>query len=321
MNGHSPSGTPTTFRAAVYSADGRSKAWEQALQAHVPDLETEIWPEIAHPEAMDIAVVWRPPVGMMAALKRLRAVFSLGAGVDHIMALPDLPAQVPVIRLEDAGMAEQMIEYVLYGVLHYHRDFDHYQADRNAGVWQPRPVRRRNQTRIGVLGLGALGTAVAYALRDLGFTVIGWSRILRTLDGIETDAGPESLRAVAGRSDILVVMLPLTDSTRGLLNQQLFDCMPGGSALINCARGELVAEDDLLAALDSGRLRGAFLDVASQEPPPPTHAFWSHPRIELTPHIAAATRMEEACVQIAENLARLKSGRPLLHQIQLARGY
>jgi len=321
MTTHPPSRNVGVLRAAVYSADGRSSTWQQALLAHVPDLEAELWPEIARPGEVDIAVAWHPPPGMLAALSGLRAVFSLGAGVDHIMALPDLPPDLPVIRLEDAGMAEQMVEYVLYGVLHFHRDFDRYQTERSAALWQPRPVRRRNETRIGVLGLGALGAAVAGALSGFGFPVVGWSRKPRRLDAIETAAGRAGLKAVAARSDILVVLLPLTGSTRGLLNRRVFDRMPPGAALINCARGELLVEEDLLAALDSDQLRGAVLDVARQEPPPPEHRFWYHSGIVLTPHIAAATRIEEACDQIAENLARLRSGRPLLHQVERARGY
>jgi glyoxylate/hydroxypyruvate reductase A len=309
------------LRGVVYSADGSSEIWQRALSRYAAGLRWEIWPALDRPEEVVAAALWLPPPGMLSTLPALRAVFSLGAGVDHLLALPDLPAALPVVRLADAGMAEQMIEYVLYGVLRFHRDFDRYQADQDLGRWAPSAVKRRHETRVGVLGLGALGSAVATALHRFGLPVAGWSRTQRTLADIETFSGPPGLVALARRSRVLVALLPLTPETRGVLGRPLFEQMPEGAALINCGRGELLVEADLLAALESGHLRGAMLDVLQQEPPPPAHPFWRHRAVCLTPHVAASTRVEEACEQIAQNLTRLIANEPLVGLVDRARGY
>jgi glyoxylate/hydroxypyruvate reductase A len=309
------------IRAVVYSADGSSKRWLDALAGRAAWVDWALWPEVAHPERVDVAVVWQAPPELFSTLTGLRAVFSLGAGVDHILSQSDLPPGLPVVRLADAGMSEQMLQYVLYGVLRFHRDFDRYEIDQAEVRWAPRPVRRASETRVGILGLGALGGEAARALGRLGFAVAGWSRTARRLDGVRSFAGPEGLGEIARYSDILVALLPLTPDTQGLLDAGVFRQMPRGSALINCARGGLVVENDLLDALDSGQLRGALLDVLGEEPAPEDHPFWNHPRVKLTPHIAASTRLEEACEQFADNLQRLAERLPLRNVVAKDRGY
>ncbi|WP_245689154.1 2-hydroxyacid dehydrogenase [Roseospirillum parvum] len=260
------------------------------------------------PGAVRHAVVWQPPAGFFRGLSGLLGIHNLGAGVDALMARPDLPSGVPVLRLLDAGMGAQMVEYCLYGILHFHRRMDDYRRAQVRGSWQELPAPETARRRVGVLGLGALGRQVAAAAAGLGFPVRGWRRGGAPVAGVETFHGPEALAPFLSGCDILVNLLPLTDDTRGLLNRERLGMLPAGACLINAARGAHVVTDDLIAGLDSGHLRGALLDVFDVEPLPVDHPLWRHPRIVATPHIAAQTLVGPAVAQIADNIRRLEAG-------------
>ncbi|PKR50008.1 2-hydroxyacid dehydrogenase [Thalassospira povalilytica] len=292
----------------LISAAGEDAAWKEAMVARLPGAKIVTGDENYDPETIDYALFWKQPQGLIKTLSNLKAIFSLGAGVDHVVSSPSLPADLPVIRLEDAGMADQMVQYHLYAALHFMRDFDIYSDQQAKADWTQHPVARISKCRIGVMGLGALGAAVATALSSLGFGVSGWSRSMKAIDGITTFAGKETLGEFLGQSDILICLLPRTTETENVLNSTTLSFLPKGAAIINAARGAMINEADLLRALDTGHLRGAFLDVAVTEPLPESHPFWDHPKIRITPHIAAETRIEESVEQIAENIDRINRG-------------
>lgn len=278
--------------------------WLALLRPLLPDHRLSVW-QAGDPPA-ELAIVWKPPPAFFAEQHSLRAVFAAGAGVDGLLALA--PPGLPIYRLEDAGMGVQMAEYVLAALLRWYRGFDAYALDAGAGRWAPRPPPRKSDWGVGLLGCGVLAAPVITALQGLGFPVQAWAR--RPRDGLRLPVhhGEAGLRALLQGSRVVVALLPLTADTRGLLNAERLALMPPASYLINIARGGLLDEAALLAALDSGRLAGAALDVCLDEPAPADHPFWRHPRVQLTPHIAATTLRDEAAAQIAAKLQRLARG-------------
>jgi glyoxylate/hydroxypyruvate reductase len=305
------------FHSTIDSAE----EWRAELLRLLPDLDMRVWPAIGDPSEIDAALVWRPPAGLLASLPGLRLVAALGAGVDHILSDPTLPKGVPVVRLVDRYMTAAMSEYVELQVLRLHRQDPLYLAQQRERVWRERPQPNAAQRRVGVLGLGELGRDAALKLSVLGFDVAGWSRGERKLPGIACFHGAAGLRALLQRSDILVCLLPLTPETEGILDARLFAGLPRGAAIVNCARGRHLVEADLAAALDSGQVSAAVLDVFREEPLPEQHPFWSHPRIIVTPHVAAATHAPTAAAVVADNLRRVRQGRKLLHLVDRERGY
>jgi glyoxylate/hydroxypyruvate reductase len=295
--------------------------WRRELARQLPDLEFRAWPEIGDPSEIDAALVWRPPPGLLERLPNLRLVASLGAGVDHIFADPSLPQGVPVVRLVDPYMTAAMSEYVQLQVLRLHRGDLLYLAQQRQGIWRQWPQVNAAERRVGVLGLGVLGSDAALKLEVLGFDVAGWSRSEKKLAGIPCFHGAEGLAALAERSEILVCLLPLTPATEGILDARLFRRLPQGAALVNCGRGRHLVEADLLAALEGGQLGAAVLDVFRDEPLPPDHPFWRHERILVTPHVAASTNPPTAALAVADNLRRLAEGRPLLNRVERSERY
>jgi glyoxylate/hydroxypyruvate reductase len=305
------------FQSSIDSAE----RWSAELHRLLPDLEIRVWPQIGNAGDIDAALVWRPPSGLLASLPNLKLIAALGAGVDHVLADPGLPAGVPVVRLVDPYMTAAMSEYVQLQVLRLHRQDLAYLAQQRELVWRERPQPNVAGRRVGVLGMGELGRDAALKLSVLGFDVAGWSRTERRLPGIACFHAAAGLRALLARSEILVCLLPLTPATADILDARLFAGLPRGAAIVNCARGQHLVEADLVAALDSGQLSAAILDVFRDEPLPPQHPFWSDPRILVTPHVAAATHARTAAPVIADNLRRLRQGRPLLHLVDRGRGY
>lgn len=296
-------------------------AWRTALTKHLPGLDMRVWPDVGAAADIEAALVWNHPRGALAQFPNLRAILSLGAGVNHILDDPELPADVPIARIVDPALASGMAEYATLAVLCYHRNFDVYERFQRERRWKRLPIPVAAQRRVGVLGLGEIGTACAQAIAALGFPVAGWSRTPKVLPGIRSYAGPDALSTFLAGTDILVCVLPLTPATRGIINRDLLAQLPRGAFVINIARGAHVVEADLIAALESGHIAGATLDVFADEPLPRDHPFWSHPRVLVTPHIASLTNPETAADGVVENLRRLADGRPLLHLVDRARGY
>lgn len=292
------------------SADDDPVAWRRALRAQMPGVELRVWPDLGDPDEIEAALVWLPPPGLLAGLPQLRAIFSLGAGVDSLLADPTLPDR-PLCRMVDPSMTAGMAELVLTLALLYHRRLDLYDAQQHRRLWRmvlPQPAAA---TRIGIMGLGELGGAAARLLARQGFTVRGWSRSPRQLDGVTVFAGTTELDAFLAGTDILVCMLPLTAETEGILDARLLARLPRGARLVNVARGRHLVEADLLAALDDGQLAHATLDVFRTEPLPADSPLWRAPNVIITPH-SAGGRPQQPGRLIAANLRRYLAGEPLV---------
>jgi glyoxylate/hydroxypyruvate reductase A len=245
----------------------------------------------------------------------------MGAGVDNILSDPDLPAGVPITRIVDVSMARSMSEYVVMSVLNYCRNTRFFKDRETEEVWQPIISRLAEKETIGILGLGQLGLDAARKLMALGFKVAGWRRSDLLLEGISTFCGRDQFAAFLAESRILINMLPLTPETENILNRDTFGHLPQGAYLINVARGEHLVEADLLAAIASGQLSGACLDVFRTEPLPEKHPFWKQPAITVTPHIASLTNPAAVIPQIMENYRRVKVGQAVLNRVDCNRGY
>ena len=286
-----------------------------------PHLDIRMWPQFGDADDIEFVLTWNHPVGEFAKFKNLKCIASLGAGIDHILRDPNLPDGVPMTRVVQSTMPQFMSEYVILSVLHYCRQFDIYKNDQAAKRWQSRIPQLARDIRIGIMGMGQLGADAARKLVQLEFIVAGWSRTLKNIDGVESFAGDEALDDFLSRTNILICLLPLTTATRGILNSRTFEKLPAGAYLINVARGAHLIEEDLLAALDSGYLSGACLDVFQTEPLPEDHPFWSHPNIMITPHISSITDPLAVMPQILENYQCMKTGQTLMHVIDKNRGY
>jgi glyoxylate/hydroxypyruvate reductase len=304
-----------------YSSVLSGEAWVRALRAESPELDIRLLPDIGDPDEIDCVLSWRPPPGTFARLKNLRLVYGTGAGVDQLLADPELPPDVPIVRVVDDAQTDDMVAFVLAIVLGWHRKLDVIRAQQAAKLWSRPPFRSVRDVRVGVMGLGALGRATAERLAMVGFDVAGWNRSPRDIPGVEVHHGPDGLGAFLARTECLIVLLPLTDATRDILNADLFARLPPGAYLVSVGRGPHLVEADLLRALDQGQLSGATLDVFREEPLPQDHLFWTHPKITVTPHVASLASPESVAKQIVENLRRLYAGEPLLNQIDRVAGY
>ncbi len=302
-----------------------ARPWLDAFKRALPEANLRVW-QAGDRAAADYAAVWKPPAEVLRGRLGLKAVFNLGAGVDAILEMvrrePDALADtVPLIRLEDAGMAEQMVEYVVYAALRYMRRFDEYDLQRKAARWAPLKAARPHEFPITVLGLGQLGSAVARSLVGAGFPVRGWSRTPRALDGVTTFAGDDAMADCVKDAKLLVNLLPSTPTTRGLIGKRVLGWLADGSYLVNIARGSHVVEADLIDAIASGKLAGAMLDVFIEEPLPVNHAFWREPRITITPHISALTLLDDSVEQIAGKIRAIERGESVGGIVDRERGY
>jgi glyoxylate/hydroxypyruvate reductase A len=304
----------------LYKADPvRGAQWAERFALRAPDLPFRVWPDIGDPTEVRYLAAWSPG-DLAETLPKLEVVFSVGAGVDQF-DLTRVPPHLPVVRMIEPGIVEGMVEYVTEAVLAVHRDLFDYALQQQARVWQALPVRAASTRRVGVLGLGMLGTAVLERLKLFGFACAGWSRSPRQIEGVDCYAGGASLDAFLARTDVLVCLLPLTDATRGLLSRRVFDALPDGASLIHTGRGPQLNTVDLLDALGCGRLRNAVLDVTDPEPLPADHPLWTQPRVRITPHIASATRPDGAVDAVLDNLCRHRNGEAMLGEIDRERGY
>jgi glyoxylate/hydroxypyruvate reductase A len=298
-----------------------SEAWKRALECAVPGIEVRIWPEVGSRASVNYVLCWKPPAGVFRGMNNLKAVFSLGAGVDHLSDRRALPEDIPVVRMVEPALTEGMTEYVLYQVLRFHRHMLDYDAQQSRKEWRVLSQVRPCDRRVGIMGLGVLGRDAAEKLRALDFDVAGWSRSEKKIPGLRSFAGRGSLENFLGRTDILVCMLPLTRETAAIINRRHLSLLPKGAYVINAARGPHLVEEDLLAALDSGHVAGAALDVFHQEPLPPDHPFWTHPRVVITPHVASLTNPETGARAIADNIARCESGKTPRNVVNFSIGY
>lgn len=311
----------TPAPALLVHAGAASEDWRRRFQARCPTLPVVTLADGHDPAQVAWFAGWNPPPGVFARMTALRALFALGAGVDALLARDDLPPTVPVARLLDAGMADQMAEYALLGVLHWQRYLFDYAVQQQACEWRQLPPRGRGDVRVGVLGLGRMGAVVASTLGGLGYRVTGWSRRAQVLAGVTCVAGPGALDALLATSDVLVSVLPSTPRTRGLLDRRRLSQLPDGAVLVQASRGDQLDLHALQEQLDGGRLAGALLDVFPVEPLPADHPLWRHPRVRITPHVAAITLPEPALDQITANMARLQRGEPMHGVVDRGQSY
>ena len=299
-------------------ADTNADEWLPGLRAALPEATITLWQGGAPPARY--AIVWQPPKQFFAEQPQLRALFNIGAGVDALMG-PHLSPQTLVVRLNDAGMADQMAEYVCHALIRHFREFAAYERDMAQRQWTSRESLPREQFPVGVMGLGALGERVARAVAVFGFPVLGWSRSAKQIAGVECFSASQGFAPFLRGTRVLVNMLPLTAETENILNRATLSQLQPGALLINVARGGHLVEEDLQPLLDSGQLAAAVLDVFRQEPLPADHPFWADPRITITPHTAARTLFQETVAQISGKLRALERGEAIAGMVDMQRGY
>jgi len=282
--------------------------WQEALAKALPDDRLEIWPDVADDNAVEYALVWGHKPGDLSRFVNLKAVFSLGAGVETALCDESLPEDLPLVRLIDPNLANAMAEYMLMRVLFYHRQMHLYQDFQNGSQWQALPYISALDRTVGILGLGKLGAEVATVLSSRGFHITGWSRTSKQLADITCYSGEDGLEHVLREADILICLLPLTSETRGLMCSKSFELMKSQACFINAGRGGHVVVQDLIEALDARKLAHATLDVFETEPLPHNYPLWQHPKVTITPHVSAMTLAIDAPLIIAENIRKLRAG-------------
>lgn len=298
--------------------------WKEGLEAEFRkaglNVSVETDPDSNNPEDIKMAVVWKHKPEWLYRYPNLQVVSSMGAGVDHIIADEKLPQDWKIVRIVDPHLTQSMSNYLLAGVLNYHKKLWELKGKQEKKEWAHSNEPERPVVA-GILGMGELGADIAKKLSALGFQVCGYSNSKKDIPGVKSFAGEQELAGFLQEINVLICLLPLNTHTKGFLNRELFEQCRRGTFLINVARGEHLAEEDLLWAIEHGRISGAMLDVFHQEPLPKDHPFWNHPDILITPHIASVTLADAAIPQIAENYQRILSGEKLINQIDRLKGY
>jgi glyoxylate/hydroxypyruvate reductase A len=293
---------------SFYSKDESAIEVLHLLQRKLPQHQIMGWPVPEKSVAsLSYAICWHPPDDFFRNNCELKAIFSLAAGVDHLLQHPGLPESVPIVRLTDAGMGDKIAEYVHYGVLRAHRQFDIYRTQQRDACWQPQPDRHASDYKVGVLGCGVIGQTVAKRLHLAGYQVSAFKRNPMTHD-LPFPVMWGEPRDFLRQLDVLVAVLPLTTETTGIIDSEFLAQLPAGAHFINVGRGDHVVEDDLLRALDSGQLSSALLDVCVDEPLPESHPFWRHKKVVITPHVAGPTQVDQSVGQIVESIKWLEAG-------------
>ena len=304
----------------LVSKNRNLKLYKKALLDLDPNLDIEIWPGINKAEQVQFAVAWQHPANLFEKFPNLKVISSLGAGVDHLLSDDTIPESIQFTRIVAPSLSGQMADYVLTAVLNIIRKTDQYTDQQRKAIWKPLSSIKKHDVTIGVMGLGEIGSEVAKMLVNNGFSVNGWSKSKKSVDGVACYAKDE-LGSFLAKTNIAVCLLPLTPETNNILNLELFKGLKKPSFLINVARGDHLVEEDLIYALDTDQISHATLDVFSEEPLPESHPFWGREKITLTPHIASVTDPQESAELILENYKRMLSGMELLHKVNREAGY
>ncbi|WP_299619272.1 glyoxylate/hydroxypyruvate reductase A [uncultured Tenacibaculum sp.] len=297
------------------------KPWQEALQAKLPNATIEIYPNVTDPKAITFALCWKPESNILAKFPNVKVVQSVGASVEHIIQSQDLASDCVVTRIVDDRLSKDLFEFVLTGILSHIKRFADYQKAQKEKQWQQKPYKTIQNTSIGILGLGKIGTHVATKLAQVGFTVKAWSRSEKTLENVSCFHGNEGLINTLKNTDILINILPLTSAIENILNLKHLSQLNKNGYLINVGRGEHLVENDLLTLLNNQHLSGALLDVFRTEPLPEDHPFWKHENITITPHIAAITNIETASDIVVSNYKSLSNGKEFINVVSIQKGY
>lgn len=303
------------------AGDPKPERWTVPIKECLPDAEVYVWDPHGPAVGADYAIVWKPPEALFERETHLKAVFNLGAGIDGLLKVANLPKNLTIVRLEDAGMSVQMAEYVLHQLLEASRGMETYREQQRQSLWKIHRPIKRSEWPVGVMGLGHIGKRVARTLANLDYQVSGWARGEHSLEGVSTYAGPGQLGDFLQATRVLVNTLPLTDETRDIINYELLSQLRPDAVLINVGRGEHLVEDDLLRALDDGTLLRASLDVFRKEPLPEGHPFWQRQEITITPHISARTLRDATIEQITGKIRDHAAGRAISGIVDTNRGY
>lgn len=308
------------IRIGFYGTPEDAAMWRTQLAPHLADFDII---DLLSPQGRqaDVALVWAPPVDAFADMPNLRGIVLQGQGVDHMMRDATVPRSVPLVRLVDPDMSNALSHWAILNALDFWRDGAHYRAAQDRQEWAPVAQRPIAGVTVGVLGVGAIGAVIATRFASLGFAVRGWARTAKSIDGVTMFAGSDQLRDFASGLDISVSVLPLTPETEGIMNAAYFDHLADGAIVINGGRGPQVVDADLLAALDSGKVGGAALDVFAIEPLPTDHPYWTHPRVRVWPHVAAQTNPDSAAQQVSAAIMAMMDGREPANRVDWDRGY
>jgi len=315
--------------AVLIIGSDRAADFASHLKSIAPDQDVRLWPDVGAATDIDAALAWGPQPGELAKLPNLKLIVSVGAGVDHLFRDPQLPAGVPIVRYVDPDLTGRMTEYVVLHTLMHSRRMLEFRDLQAASLWRYLPEPAAHEVRAGVMGLGVLGAAAAQALGALGFRVRGWSRSPKEVAGVACFHGEEGLDAFLAETDILTVLLPLTDDTRGVINRGLLERLSRqgrserlpGASLINAGRGGLQVEADILASLNDKTLHSASLDVFETEPLPKASPLWQHPRVVITPHNAAESTTDSIVRYFADRVGDLEAGRDQPNLVDRTRQY
>lgn len=305
----------------VISRDPLPEKLIAQFRQQLPDQEFRVWPDVGNVEDIHYALAWRPPHGELARLPKLKAILSFAAGIDHMTGDPALPRHVPIVRAVSDASKLTMSSFCAAQVLRFHHRLDLYAEFQKQGVWKQVLPRDMSETTVGILGLGVLGLDLAQRLLALGFPVNGWARSSKPVEGVQLFQGMQGFLDCLASSSVIVCLLPLTDETRGILDAHAFAAMPKESYVINVARGGHVVVPDLIAAIDSGQLAGAALDVFDIEPLPADSPLWKHPKITVTPHTAGRMSSARVARNMVEMLRQVTSGAPLQNVVDWSKGY
>jgi glyoxylate/hydroxypyruvate reductase A len=314
--------------ALLIACSSRGEEFAAVARGLAPNLDLRVAPEIGNPTDIRYALAWWPQPGLLKSLPNLQLIVSVGAGVDHLFSDPDLP-DVPIVRFVDPDLTGRMVEYVALHVLYHHRRMSEFRELQARKVWKYLPEPAAHEVRVGLMGLGVLGSAAADALKTFGYQVRGWSRSPKSLAGVACHAGEGELDAFLAETDILAVLLPLTPQTRGTIDRALIaklsrrgrDERLPGPVLINAGRGGLQVDADILAALEAGELYAASLDVFEAEPLPHSSPLWAHPRVVVTPHNAAESAPAAIVRYALRQMAAHRKGEAIDHVVDPKRGY
>jgi len=303
-----------------------SDPWVNAFRKIAPKLDVRSWPNVGNVNEISYIAAWLPPPDELKRFPNLKVIFSLGAGVDAILGDPTLPLDIPIVRVNDDDLTNRMSEYIVLQVLMHHRQQRRIEQNQRDRIWDQFPQHAASALTVGIMGLGVLGADAARKLLMMGFKVVGWSRSSKQVDGVKSFAGSKEFDAFLAETDILVSLLPATADTDGIINRQLIGKLSrkgpfGAPILINAGRGRAQVEEDILACLDSGELYAATLDVFRKEPLPLESRFWSHPKLTLTPHLAADSDAETICRYVFAQIERFERGEGLVNLVNRLQGY